>query len=61
MGGAHRDPAAAAHALESFISKSLRELKKLKTDDLLDRRYDKFRAMGQFAEASSAVSVSRAG
>lgn len=57
MGGAHRDPASAGHALEQFVTKSIRELKKLKVDDLLERRYDKFRAMGQFADADAATSV----
>lgn len=52
MGGAHRDPAGAAHSLEQFITKSIRELKKLKHDALLERRYDKFRAMGQFSESA---------
>ena len=63
LGGAHRDPASASHALEQFISKSLRELKKLKVDVLLERRYDKFRAMGQFSEPDAVVKArsSRAG
>ncbi len=54
LGAAHRDPHSAAHTLEQFISKTLRELGKLKIDDLLERRYEKFRAMGQFEEASRA-------
>ena len=62
LGGAHRDPAGTAHAFEQFVSKSLRELKKLKTDVLLERRYDKFRAIGQFSEPASPVSrANRAG
>jgi len=52
LGGAHRDPHAAAHSLEQFISKTLRDLKRCKTDNLLERRYDKFRAMGEYAEKS---------
>lgn len=54
LGGAHRDPHSAAHSLEQFISKALRELRKLKPDELLERRYEKFRAMGQYEEASRA-------
>jgi acetyl-CoA carboxylase carboxyl transferase subunit alpha len=50
LGGAHRDPHTAAHNLEQYIAKTLRELKRLKTDTLLDRRYEKFRSMGQFEE-----------
>lgn len=52
LGGAHRDPHSAAHSLEQYIAKTVRELKKLKTDVLLERRYDKFRAMGEYAEPS---------
>ena len=59
LGGAHRDPAAAAHSLEQFIVKTLRDLKRCKTDNLLERRYDKFRAMGEYSEKS--VRVVKAG
>jgi len=52
LGGAHRDPHAVAHNLEQFISKTVRDLKRSKTDNLLERRYDKFRAMGEYAEKS---------
>jgi len=50
LGGAHRDPHSAAHALEQFITKSLRDLKRSKTDNLLERRYEKFRNMGVYIE-----------
>jgi len=46
LGGAHRDPHSAGHNLEQYIAKSLRELRKLKTEKLLEQRYEKFRAMG---------------
>lgn len=46
LGGAHRDPHSAAHSLEQFISKTLRDLKRTKIENLLERRYDKFRSMG---------------
>lgn len=46
LGGAHRDPRTAAHNLEQYIAKSLRELKRQKAENLLERRYDKFREMG---------------
>lgn len=52
LGGAHRDPHAAAHSLEQFVIKTLRDLKRFKTDNLLERRYDKFRAMGAYSEKS---------
>ena len=53
LGGAHRDPHTAAHNLEQFIAKSLRELKRVKLDTLLERRYEKFRQMGEHVEAAS--------
>lgn len=50
LGGAHRDPQAAAEALEEWIVRNIRELRRYKTDNLVSRRYEKFRDMGQFAE-----------
>jgi acetyl-CoA carboxylase carboxyl transferase subunit alpha len=55
LGGAHRDPHTAAHNLEQFIARTLRELRKLKTETLLDRRYEKFRNLGQFVESGGRV------
>jgi len=55
LGGAHRDPRTAAHNLEQYLAKTLRDLKRTKTENLLERRYDKFRAMGQVAEKASRV------
>jgi acetyl-CoA carboxylase carboxyl transferase subunit alpha len=51
MGGAHRNPEKAAEELEQWIVKSLRDLKRYKTDNLLRRRYDNFRKMGAFIES----------
>src|SRR5215207_752934 len=48
LAGAHRDPHTAAHSLEQYIAKSLRDLKRCKTENLLERRYEKFRNMGQY-------------
>jgi acetyl-CoA carboxylase carboxyl transferase subunit alpha len=50
LGGAHRDPHQAAHAIEQFIAKTLRDLKRCKIDNLLERRYEKFRDLGEYAE-----------
>ncbi len=47
-GGAHLDPAAAAKLLEPFLAKSLDELSRLSSEQLVALRYDKFRHMGQF-------------
>lgn len=56
LGGAHRDPHSAAHNLEQFISKTLRDLKRCKIDNLLERRYERFRNQGQVIEASKRTS-----
>ncbi len=50
LGGAHRDPAAAAKSLQSAIKKHLRELMALSTKQLLAARQEKFRKMGLFSE-----------
>ena len=56
LGGAHRDPRTAAHNLEQYISKTVRELqnfvKRNKIDALLERRYEKFRNLGVVAETA---------
>jgi acetyl-CoA carboxylase carboxyl transferase subunit alpha len=49
-GGAHRDPPQAAEILEKAIENQLVKLDGLKTDDLLEQRYQKFRKMGVFGE-----------
>ncbi|MBI3811736.1 MAG: acetyl-CoA carboxylase carboxyltransferase subunit alpha [Nitrospirae bacterium] len=49
-GGAHRDPPQAAEILEKAIDNQLIKLDGLKTDDLLEQRYQKFRKMGIFGE-----------
>jgi acetyl-CoA carboxylase carboxyl transferase subunit alpha len=51
LGGAHRDPHQAAHHLEQFVAKALRDLKRTKIDNLLERRYEKFRTLGEYASA----------
>lgn len=52
LGGAHRDPRTAAHNLEQYICKALRDLKRCKIENLLERRYDKFRNQGIYIEQS---------
>ena len=46
IGGAHRDPNAAAEQLQRWIIDSLRELERFNARSLVERRYDKFRRMG---------------
>jgi acetyl-CoA carboxylase carboxyl transferase subunit alpha len=47
-GGAHFDHEAAARLLEPFLDRSLDELAGLSTAELLERRYQKYRRIGQF-------------
>jgi acetyl-CoA carboxylase carboxyl transferase subunit alpha len=57
LGGAHRDHYQMGGRLKMYLIKTLRELQKLPTDDLLQQRYDRFRKMGPYLEASEAVGV----
>jgi acetyl-CoA carboxylase carboxyl transferase subunit alpha len=47
-GGAHEDPAAAAEFLKTALRARLDELARLSPADLVERRYLKFRQMGNF-------------
>lgn len=50
LGGAHMDYDATATSLKNALSRNLKRLGKLKTQTLLDKRYEKYRAMGVFVE-----------
>jgi acetyl-CoA carboxylase carboxyl transferase subunit alpha len=50
LGGAHRDPQRAAHSLEQYITKALRDLKRCKIENILEKRYEKFRNHGVVVE-----------
>src|SRR5262245_38549903 len=52
-GGAHRNGARTAAKLRVALKKHLRELIELAPDELIERRYQKFRKMGAFVEAPS--------
>ena len=56
LGGAHRDPAGAAHAVELYLAKTLRDLKRCKIDNLLERRYERFRQLGEYTETGRRAS-----
>ena len=49
-GGAHSDHRAAADLLAPFLERALKELERLSTAELLERRFQKFRTMAQFLE-----------
>jgi acetyl-CoA carboxylase carboxyl transferase subunit alpha len=48
LGGAHKDHRGAADALKAALTKHLAILKELPTEVLLEQRYQKFRAIGEF-------------
>jgi acetyl-CoA carboxylase carboxyl transferase subunit alpha len=50
LGGAHRNPAEAAMELKSVLGEELRQLARLKPEQLVKNRIRKFGAMGRFAE-----------
>jgi acetyl-CoA carboxylase carboxyl transferase subunit alpha len=48
LGGAHRDPAAAAASLRDAVSRHLERLAGVSASELVDRRLARFRRMGVF-------------
>lgn len=52
LGGAHRDYDLIAERLKASILKHLKELRKLKVDQLVQQRYEQFRKIGRFEESS---------
>ena len=53
LGGAHRDPAAATASLEKWIVQNLRELKRFKINNLIQKRFTRLRKIGQYAEGGT--------
>ena len=49
VGGAHRDPRRMAEVLREAIERHLKELEGMSVEELLEKRYEKFRRMGTFA------------
>ncbi|MEM6552561.1 MAG: acetyl-CoA carboxylase carboxyltransferase subunit alpha [Planctomycetota bacterium] len=54
LGGAHRRPNAASDRLEDYLIKALRDLKRFKPENLVDRRYDRLRRIGEVSEPAPA-------
>ena len=50
LGGAHRNMHDAVYNVEKYIIKTLRELKRVKIENLLDDRYKKIRMIGSVSE-----------
>jgi acetyl-CoA carboxylase carboxyl transferase subunit alpha len=59
LGGAHQDKAEAATAVKATILANLAELQALPTEDLLERRYQRYRAIGLSAIKNAAIEVTR--
>ncbi len=55
LGGAHRDPRLMAGNLKAYLRTTLRELKKTPVDDLVEKRYEKFRRFGVFFDPAMAA------
>ena len=58
LGGAHRDPSAAAANLEKYIVDSLRDLKRVRPETLLRRRYARLRDLGSFFTTAGSPAAS---
>ncbi len=55
LGGAHRDHRQIAITLKGALNAALKELSAIPLDELLQRRYEKFRRMGVFEEGNISV------
>ncbi len=53
LGGAHYDPAQATESLKKLLHKHLHELIGLSVDKLLDQRYERYRALGEYREVAA--------
>jgi len=51
LGGAHRDPPAAAQSLKKALSEALRQLRGKKTKELVEERLERLMSYGKFKEA----------
>jgi acetyl-CoA carboxylase carboxyl transferase subunit alpha len=56
-GGAHVDYKQAASLIDQQLYRALTELKSLSSEELIEQRYNKFRAFGAFFEASGIITV----
>lgn len=54
LGGAHKEPATTIESVKNVLLEELELLLPLSPEELLQQRYDRFRALGQFAELQGA-------
>jgi acetyl-CoA carboxylase carboxyl transferase subunit alpha len=59
MGGAHRHPEAAIQNVETYLGQTLREIKRVRIETLLKRRYTRLRELGRFFDSAEANAQSR--
>ncbi|HQA46862.1 MAG TPA: acetyl-CoA carboxylase carboxyl transferase subunit alpha, partial [Phycisphaerae bacterium] len=59
MGGGHRNPAAMFATFEKYVGEMFRELKRVRIDTLLKRRYERLRSLGNFFESLSEKKTAR--
>lgn len=50
LGGAHTDPAETCRRVGDAVAAALSELERLRPEELVDRRYERFRSLGVFEE-----------
>ncbi len=50
LGGAHRNPSLAADGVEKWVLQTIRDLNRFKIDNLIQKRYERLRQIGRFAE-----------
>jgi acetyl-CoA carboxylase carboxyl transferase subunit alpha len=53
LGGAHQNQEQAIRTFRDAVSKAVAEIKGIPVDELLQQRYEKFRRIGEFAEAAA--------
>src|SRR5256884_3097012 len=58
-GGAHRDYDSVAANLGAALRRALEEISKIPADELLEKRYRKFRRLGTFSESKTATAPAR--
>ncbi len=59
QGGAHRDYDSVAENLGSALRRNLQHISKIPIDELLQKRYEKFRRLGIFTEGKSTAASAR--